>query len=271
VPRRSVVIFFTCLVQLLGIKHRISSARSPCTHLCEVLVKRCSDLLTIYAKDDSFMEDSLPLCEMCLRATKHTQLKLSPFEIHIGRKLNVGMRAELLDTVPKLPQGQQSYFDWLRHRLKDIHTAVNENQVENKEGMKNTYDRRHNATDPTWCIGDEVLVLDKKVPPGSQSVLTYPQYHHGPYFISDVVRGDSIGIAYKLIDVATGKVTKSLVSGDRLKRYTAVDRGKMTTRLPGVATDTQMKANRPVADETLPPRFEPAIIIPRIYKRGSKF
>jgi len=128
--------------------------------------------------------------------------------------------------------------------------------------MKATYDRRHNVTDPTWCICDEVLVLDKKVPPVSQSVLTYPQYH-GPYFISDVVHGDSIGIAYKLINVTTGKVLKCMVSGDRLKRYTAVDRNKMTTLLPGVATDTQMKANLPVADETLPPGFEPVVRILR--------
>jgi len=51
----------------------------------------------------------------------------------MGRKLNVGMSADLSDTVPKLPQDHQSYFVWLRHRLKDIHAAVNENQVENKE------------------------------------------------------------------------------------------------------------------------------------------
>ena len=118
----------------MGIKDRISSARSPRTNrLCEALVKRCSDLLKIYVKDDPFIQDSLPLCEMCLRATNHTQLKLSPFEIHMGRKLNVGMSADLSDTVPKLPQDHQSYFVWLRHRLKDIHAAVNENQVENKE------------------------------------------------------------------------------------------------------------------------------------------
>ena len=255
--------FFTYLVHLLGIKHRISSARSPRTNgLCEALVKRTSDLLRIYSKDDSFIEDSLPLCEMCLRATNHSTLKLSPYEIHMGRKMNVGMPAELSDTVPKLPQDQQSYFDWLRHRLKDIHAAVNANQAENKQEMKATYDRRHKVTDSTWCIGDEVLVLDKKVPPGSPSVLTYP-YYHGPYFISDVVKGNSIGVAYKLIDVATGRVLRPLFSGDRFKRYTATDRSKMNTRLPGVATDTQMKVNQPVVDEALPPGFEPAIRILR--------
>ena len=88
--------FFSCIVKMLGIKHRISSARSPRTNgMCEALVKRTSDLLRIYAKDDSQIDDVLPLCEMCLRATNHSDLKLSPYEIHFGRKMRVGLPAEL--------------------------------------------------------------------------------------------------------------------------------------------------------------------------------
>jgi len=118
---------FTRVVQLLGVKHRISSARSPRTNgMCDSLVKRSSDMLKLYAKDDSFVDDVLPLCEMCLRATNHTQIKLSPYEIHMGRKMNVGIRAELTESAPKLAQDHQSYFDWLKHRLKDFHAAVNE-------------------------------------------------------------------------------------------------------------------------------------------------
>ena len=82
-------------------------------------------------------------------------------------------------------------------------------------------------------------------------MLTYPQYH-GPYYISDVVQRGSIGVAYKLINVDTGKVMKSFIGGDKVKRYTADDRSKMTSRLPGVAEDTQVKVNRPVVDKTLP-------------------
>jgi len=63
-----------------------------------------------------------------------------------------------------------------------------------------------------------IIGLDKKAPPGSQSVLTYPQYH-GPYYITDVVQRGSIGVAYKLINVDTGKVLKCVISADRLKRY----------------------------------------------------
>jgi len=104
--------FFTCIVKMLGIKHRISSAKSPQTNgICESLVKRASDLLKIYAKDDTFVDDSVPLCEMCLTATSHIDLKLSPFEIHMGLKMNVRLRVELTEPAPKLSQDQQSYFD----------------------------------------------------------------------------------------------------------------------------------------------------------------
>jgi len=129
---------------MLGIKHRISSAKSPQTNgICESLVKRASDLLKIYAKDDTFVDDSVPLCEMCLTATSHIDLKLSPFEIHMGLKMNVRLRVELTEPAPKLSQDQQSYFDWLRQRLKDIHAAVDQNFAENKANMKSSYYRRH--------------------------------------------------------------------------------------------------------------------------------
>jgi len=255
--------FFSCIVKMLGIKHRISSARSPRTNgMCESLVKRASDLLKVYAKDDSHLDDVLPLCEMCLRASNHSNIKLSPYEIHMGRKMWVGLPVELTDSAPKLSQDQQSYFDWLRHRLKDIHAVVDQNLAENKAQMKSAYDQRHNVVEPQWSVGDKVLILDKKVPVGSPSVLTYPQYH-GPYYISDVVQRGSIGTAYRLINVDTGKVLKSLIAADRLKKYTVDDRSKISARLPGMAKDTQPKVTKPVVDKSLPDGFGPAVKILR--------
>ena len=88
-------------------------------------------------------------------------------------------------------------------------------------------------------------------------MLTYPQYD-GPYYISDVVQRGSIGTAYRLINVDTGKVVKKLIGTDRLKKYTADDRSKISARLPGVAKDTQLKVTWPVVDKFLPDGFEPA-------------
>ena len=85
--------FFTTLMKLLNIKHRISAAKAPRSNgLAEALVKRLSDLIKIYVKNDSEIEHYLPLIEMSLRATAHTQLKLSPFQIIHGCRMNVGNR-----------------------------------------------------------------------------------------------------------------------------------------------------------------------------------
>jgi len=176
--------------------------------------------------------------------------------------MRVGLPAELTDPAPKLSQDQQSYFDWLRHRLRDIHAAVEQNLAENKAQMKSSYDKRHNVVEPQWSVGDKVLILDKKVPVGSPSVLTYPAYH-GPFYISDVIQRGSIGTAYRLINVDTGKVLKSLIGADRLKKYTVDDRSKILARLPGVVKDTP-KVTKPVVDKSLPPDgFEPAVKILR--------
>ena len=183
--------------------------------------------------------------------------------------MRIGLPVELTDPSPKLSVDQQSYFDWLRHPLRDIHAALNQNLAENKAQMKSAYDKRHNVVEPQWSVGDNVLILDKKVPVGSPSVLTYPQYH-GPFYISDVVQQGSIGTAYRLINVDTGKVVKNLVGTDRLKKYTADDRSKISARLPGVAKDTLSKVTKPVVDKSLPDGFEPAVKILREKLVGNK-
>ena len=130
------------------------------------------------------------------------------------------MPAELTDVLPKFPERQQSYFMWLQHRLRDLHAPVNINIEENKRQMKQTYDQRKKTEVPKWQTGDKVLLLDPRVEPGSSQVLTHRQYT-GPYFIVDRVQGPKIGVAYKLVNVETGKSIKALIGGDRLKKYTA--------------------------------------------------
>jgi len=51
---------------------------------------------------------------MALRATNRTQLQLSPFELTFGRKMSIGIPAELTDVLPKFPEKQQSYLKWLQ-------------------------------------------------------------------------------------------------------------------------------------------------------------
>ena len=177
--------------------------------------------------------------------------------------MSIGMPAELTDVLPKFPDKQQSYFKWLQHRLIDLHASANLNIAENKRQMKQSYDKRKKAEAPKWQTGDKVLILDPRVQPGSSQVLTHRQYT-GPYFIVDIIRGPKIGVAYKLVDVNTGKPIRALIGGDRLKKYTADDRNKLDSRLPGIGKQRKVKISEPEpTDHTNSDGFELAIRIER--------
>jgi len=106
---------------------------------------------------------------------------------------------------------------------------------------------------------DTILLLDPRVQPGSSEVLTHRQYT-GPYFIVDKIQGPKIGVAYKLVDVETGKSIKALIGGDRLKKYTADDRNKLNCRLPGIGKKSQVTiAKSQPTDQSGLDGFEPAI------------
>jgi len=116
--------------------------------------------------------------------------------------------------------------------LKALHEGVKKNRYEVKQEDKAQYDQRNAVVPAQWKIGDRVLVLDKRVKPHSEQVLTYRAYNLGPFFIVDVVNGqEHIGQAYRLVDCNTGKPYRRLVSADRLKSYSG-DSVDFTARLP---------------------------------------
>jgi len=213
------------------------------------------------------MENVLPLCELYMRCTNHTKLKLSPFEVVFGRKMPLGLPFDLSDSLPKLTWDQLACTKWLQHRLKDIHKAVAENLKDTRQDMKTGYDRRHKVQEATWKVDQKVLLLDKRVNPGAARVLTHRPYC-GPFSITQCLQGDKFGVAYKLVYVETGRVLKSLINGDRLKLYTVDDRDKLIDRLPGIKKRSEAKVDRDktVEDPNLP-RFEPALRIVR--EKGS--
>jgi len=64
-----------------------------------------------------------------------------------------------------------------------------------------------------------VLLLQKKIKPHSDRVLTHAPYV-GPYIIAEIVQRDSlIGQTYKLVSLATGKSLSGFVNPDRVKLY----------------------------------------------------
>ena len=100
--------------------------------------------------------------------------------------------------------------------MADLHVAITENLVENKQEMKERYDKLHKVQTSSWYIGQKVLYRTDRIKPRSNVVLTHKPYSE-PHFIVDIVQKDNIGSAYKLVCCQSGRPVKGLVAGDRLK------------------------------------------------------
>jgi len=106
------------------------------------------------------------------------------------------------------------------------------------------YDKAKNAVEPSWKVGDQVLLHDTSIKPGSSRVITKPRFV-GPYIIKDVVEGrPDVGKAYWLVDENTGKALQHLVSNGRLKKYD-VNRQHFNARLPSLQTGARVQMHPP--------------------------
>jgi len=77
---------------MLGICHMTSASRTARSNgQAEALVKRLSEHLKFYAKDDYTIEEVIPIIEVNLRATPHSKLLISPYEIVFGRPMWIGV------------------------------------------------------------------------------------------------------------------------------------------------------------------------------------
>ena len=65
---------------------------------------------------------------------------------------------------------------------------------------KMRYDKAHKAIEPSWKVGETVLLQELTVKPRASKVMV------GPYIIQDIVVGrPDVGPAYRLVDKKTGK------------------------------------------------------------------
>ena len=97
-------------------------------------------------------------------------------------------------------------------------------------------------------MGDLVLLHDTRVRPESTQVFTNKKFH-GPYIIQQIVCGNDVGQAYKLIRERDGKPLRNLVTSDRLKTY-QVDRTEFTRRLPRLLIQLSDEQAKPTRTET---------------------
>ena len=113
----------------------------------------------------------------------------------------------------------KNYYQWLSTELKRVHDAVKINPKKVKLDDKLKYDKAHKAIEPTWKVGNRVLLQELTVKQGASKVITKPRIV-GPYIMQDIVVGrPDVGPAYHLADEKTGKILRNIVSNDRMKRY----------------------------------------------------
>ena len=94
---------------MLGIRHVTSASRTARLNgQAEALVKRLSEHLKFYAKDNYSIEEVIPVIEVNLRATPHSKLLISPYEIVFGRPMRIGIPSCLLYTSPSPRDRQKS-------------------------------------------------------------------------------------------------------------------------------------------------------------------
>ena len=80
---------------MLGIRHVTSASRTARSNgQAEALVKRLSEHLKFYAKDDYSIEEVIPIIEVNLWATPHSKLLISPYEIVFGRPMRIGIPSD---------------------------------------------------------------------------------------------------------------------------------------------------------------------------------
>ena len=204
---------FGHVTKMLGIKHKTGAALNPRANgYAEQVIKRVNEGLRRYSTpeiDDKNIELILPLIQLSLLSTSSVVTKISPFEVVHGFAMPLPNPIEG-DQMVFPTADANAYYSWLRNALKLLHSAVHQNRVEAKQDMKAAYDRRHAVRAPTFRIGDVVLLLDRRVKPNSDRVLTHKPYKD-VYIVSDIICGDDkIGPSYRLVRQRDGQSVKTL-------------------------------------------------------------
>jgi len=83
------------------------------------------------------------------------------------------------------PTDPTGYYKWLSTELQRMHDVVKITRTEVKKDDKIKYDRAHKAIEPSWKIGDRVLLQESTVKPGASKVITKQRFV-GSNIIQDI-------------------------------------------------------------------------------------
>jgi hypothetical protein len=279
------------LMELLQVKHRIASSLNPQSNgAAERMIQSVASQIRLLADSDLDIEDVIPLILINLRSAVNPTTQKSSHEIVFGSPMQVPNPLPVDINIPLFNDDQTAYLSWLKQKLKFIHDGISENLIETKAADATAYNKRHHAAEPKFKVGDEVYLLDRRIKPRSDQIITHKNYSQR-YIVVEKVESPHAGPVYRLADMKTGQTLKSLIAPHRLKLCLGDVRADLQQRLsptpvagtgllptPSVPTADSARTIPPTVESTptpahrLPipskPKLEPAIKILKQQKRG---
>jgi len=114
---------------------------------------------------------TISLIKLSLHSHLSTVTKFGPFEVVMGRKMSLPIIGN--DPISNNFQGDQfKYLETVSKKLAVI--CVRQNITDAKAKDERQYNAWHKAETPTFMVGTEVFITDRKVKPHSNHILTRP-------------------------------------------------------------------------------------------------
>ena len=278
--------FFKFVTKALNIRlvsSAVATARS--NGLSESCVQRVKSMIRFHDINDLQLKAALPLVELALKVTVSVAHNLTPYEVVFGFPAELPALKGLTSPVPD-GSTPAEWFKVISEGLAGLRTIVAENLQQTKLRNTTQYNQRHHTTAPTWKVGDHVLLLDRRIK-NPKCVLTNSRYEAG-FVITEIVKNDNFGAAYKLTRLADGKSLKNLISHDRLRLDTSLRRPDFLSINPPLVGDsttsgtagevgednTVSSSPTTVVDGSVTPQPEPMIPALKVIKerkKGSRF
>ena len=203
----------SALCEFFEVKRTQTSSYHPETN---ATVERANSTLaqtlrTYINKDQLNWPSLLPSIMMAFRSSPCTESTgFSPYQLVCGRNMNLPIDTSLVPK-PSLGANVQQYFEQLISRLKIVKELARSNMENAQAKAKHIHDAQ--AREPTYNVGDRVLLKKEKIPQGLSTKLT--DKFDGPFQITET----GPNYTYKLRNLNDQKVMKSLVNAKRLKPY----------------------------------------------------
>ena len=83
----------------------------------------------------------------------------------------------------------KDYVQFVHDSLVELQKDVKENIILGKTDVKQQYDRGHKVVEPSWCVGNRVLLLNKRPDVQRNRILGHRPYNSPIWLIIDVVSG----------------------------------------------------------------------------------